>query len=108
MIREVASLRAFVTHPFVGSSVPGPSVQVHMSAPVGAPNALAFCRSSKTAVIATVWPTAYSQVNEARRWLADSGAEILHEESVELRPEAAVPAMLALYHGEDWLESNCW
>jgi hypothetical protein len=22
--------------------------------------------------------------------------------------QAAVPALLALYHGEDWLESNCW
>jgi len=78
-----------------------------MSTLLGAP-ALEFCRSKETAVIATLWPTANSQVGAARQWLADSGATIVHEQSVYVRPEAAVPAMLALYHGEEWLESNCW
>ncbi len=27
---------------------------------------------------------------------------------VHLEPSAAVASMLALYHGEEWLESNCW
>ncbi len=80
---------------------------VRMSTLPGAP-ALEFCRSKGTAVIATLWPTANSQVGAARQWLADSGAKIVHEQSVYVRPEAAVPAMLALYHGEEWLESNCW
>ena len=84
-------------------SAPG----VRMSMLLGAP-ALEFCRSKETAVIATLWPTANSQVGAARQWLADSGATIVHEQSVYVRPEAAVPAMLALYHGEEWLESNCW
>ena len=70
--------------------------------------ALAFCRASKTAVIATVWPTAQSQVAEARSWLVGARCKIVHEQAVDLRPAAAVPTMLALYHGEEWLESNCW
>lgn len=70
--------------------------------------ALAFCRASKTAVIATVWPTAQSQVAEARAWLVGASCEIVHEQAVDLRPAAAVATMLALYHGEEWLESNCW
>jgi hypothetical protein len=37
--------------------------------------------------MATVWPTAHTQVGVARQWLVDSGAKILHEESVYVRPE---------------------
>ena len=36
--------------------------------------ALKFCCSSATAVVATVWPTAHSQASAARAWLLDSGA----------------------------------
>merc|ERR1712216_474273 len=71
-------------------------------------SALAFCRESPTAVIATVWPTAHSQVSAARAWLDTTGCTLVHEASVYLSPQAAVPAILALYHGEEWLDSNCW
>ena len=71
-------------------------------------SALAFCRESPTAVIATVWPTAHSQVSAARAWLDTTGCTLVHEASIYLSPQAAVPAILALYHGEEWLDSNCW
>ena len=74
----------------------------------GRARALAFCRNSKSAVIATTWPTAHSCVDDVRTWLTSSGAELLFDTSVYMKPEAAVPAILALYHGERWLESNCW
>ena len=70
--------------------------------------ALKFCCSSATAVVATVWPTAHSQASAARAWLLDSGAKILLEKEVQIAATGAVPTCMALYYGEDWLDSNCW
>ncbi len=66
----------------------------------GRTRALAFCRNRKSAVISTTWPTAHSCVDDVRTWLISSGAELLFDASVYMKPEAAVPAILALYHGE--------
>ena len=67
-----------------------------------------FCCSSPSAVMVTVWPTAFSQKDAVRQWLSDCGAEIKHESEIRLTQRAGVPACLALYFGEDWLHSNCW
>jgi hypothetical protein len=50
----------------------------------GVAEGLTFCQTSPTAVIATVWPTAYEQADIARRWLTDSGAKILLDVEVML------------------------
>jgi hypothetical protein len=78
------------------------------AAAIDAARALEFCRSSKTAVIATVWPTASKQASEAKDWLIGSGCDVIYEHLLTFKPSAAVPTILALYHGEQWLESNCW
>ena len=61
--------------------------------------ALQFCRRCPTAVIATVWPTAHGHTEAVRRWLKENNAPSLFEAHVHLRPSAAVPAIMALYHG---------
>lgn len=74
-----------------------------------AADALSFCRSSHHAVVATVWPTAAaSQVDVARDWLVKSGAEVMYESEVDIQQGAGPLACMALYHGEDWLQTNCW
>lgn len=89
--------------------VRAPVLSPRMSASeIDAARALEFCRSSKTAVIATVWPTASIQASEAKDWLIGSGCDVVYEHLLTLKPSAAVPTILALYHGEEWLESNCW
>jgi hypothetical protein len=49
---------------------------------MNAAEALKYCQTSPTAVIATVWPTAYAQADIARQWLVSSGANILFETEV--------------------------
>jgi hypothetical protein len=44
--------------------------------------ALTFCQTSPTAVIVTVWPTAYDHTQMARDWLKSSGAKVLYETEV--------------------------
>ena len=70
--------------------------------------AMRFCYSSPTAVVATVWPTAHSEAPAARSWLVDNGARIVYEREVMVDYRGAVPTCMALYYGEDWLDSNCW
>ena len=74
-----------------------------------AADALSFCRSSPDAVVATIWPTAAaSQVDVARDWLVKSGAGVMYESEVDIQKAAGPLACMALYHGEDWLDTNCW
>ena len=70
--------------------------------------AVEFCRSDPNAVVATVWPTARSEANAARGALLASGARLVHERTVAVARRGAVPACMALYHGEDWIHTNCW
>ena len=67
-----------------------------------------FCRTSPHAVIVTVWPTAHAQAAAARRWVLDCGGQILHDAEVAIGKKGAIATCLALYSGEDWLETNCW
>ena len=67
-----------------------------------------FCRTSPHAVIVTVWPTAHAQAAAARRWVEDCGGKILHDAEVAIGKQGAIATCLALYSGEDWLETNCW
>ena len=57
---------------------------------------LAFCRSSPSAVVVTVWPTAHSQAAAARAWLLECGAAVLHEREVAIASSGAVPTAMAL------------
>jgi hypothetical protein len=100
--------RAAPRIPSCAAHKPSSPHPVRMASLGNAEEALAFCRKSTTAVIATLWPTAHSLVDETRFWLVESGCAVVHESSVYLTPGASIPAILALYHGEDWLESNCW
>ena len=67
-----------------------------------------FCRTSPHAVIVTVWPTAHAQAAAARRWVEGCRGKILHDAEVAIGKQGAVATCLALYSGEDWLETNCW
>jgi len=74
--------------------------------------ALAFARSSPDAVILTVWPSATGHAacgDTVRRWLSANNAQVLHEQTVAIESErAALLLVMALYAGEEWLESNQW
>lgn len=71
--------------------------------------ALAFCASSPSAVVLTVWPSGASQLDQVREWVAGTGAQVVHEAAVPLNTaRAELCSVLALYDGEDWLETNCW
>ena len=70
--------------------------------------ALAFCRTHSTACILTVWPSGMTELSTARQWLQDLGGKIVHEARIEITPAASYLYVMALYAGEDWLESNCW
>ena len=74
----------------------------------GGIDALQFCCSTPSAVVVTVWPTAYKASNDVEKWLNICGADIVYQTEVDLPERAAVPTCMALYHGEDWLHSNCW
>ena len=78
-------------------------------APTTTQHALSFASSSATACVLTVWPSGTSELPTVRRWLDSTAATIVHEQSVQLTSELAELALvLALYDGEEWLESNCW
>jgi hypothetical protein len=86
-------------------SRPGPP---SMTAEMSATDARTFCSTSPHAVIVTVWPTAHAQAAAARRWVLDCGGQILHDAEVAIGKQGSVATCLALYSGEDWLETNCW
>ena len=72
-------------------------------------DAFQFCLTSPNAVILTLWPSGGKNcVKMAKEYLQSSGAVILYYTTVQLEECAAVPVVRALYHGEEWLESNCW
>ena len=77
-----------------------------------ASEALQFARTSPNAVVLTVWPSATGHAecsDTVSKWLAGLGVKIVHEETVSIASErSAVLLVMALYAGEDWLESNCW
>ena len=71
--------------------------------------AMAFCASSPSAVVITVWPSGTGQLESVRSWIQDAGAAVVHEATVPLDGFTAdLASIMALYDGEDWLESNCW
>eukprot|EP00668_Euglena_longa_P005434 GGOE01006406.1.p1 GENE.GGOE01006406.1~~GGOE01006406.1.p1 ORF type:complete len:258 (-),score=64.46 GGOE01006406.1:259-1032(-) len=70
--------------------------------------ALHFCRTSPTAVVLTVWPSGHSALPMARTFLKDCGAVIKYETELKLQPHAHILSVMALYTGEEWLESNCY
>eukprot|EP00310_Coccolithus_braarudii_P008346 CAMPEP_0183358900 /NCGR_PEP_ID=MMETSP0164_2-20130417/50695_1 /TAXON_ID=221442 /ORGANISM="Coccolithus pelagicus ssp braarudi, Strain PLY182g" /LENGTH=235 /DNA_ID=CAMNT_0025532901 /DNA_START=12 /DNA_END=716 /DNA_ORIENTATION=+ len=71
--------------------------------------ALRFASSSATAVVLTVWPSGTGELPAVHTWLESAAATIVHEQSVPLTSDLAeLLLVLALYEGEDWLESNCW
>ena len=72
-------------------------------------DALEFCLTSPNAVILTLWPSGGQKcVDMAKDYLKTCGAEVKFYQTIEIKSHAAVPVVRALYHGEDWLESNCW
>ena len=74
-----------------------------------AASAISFCASSPAAVVLTVWPSGTNHLNEVRRWIAGAGAQVVHEQRVPLTSEAAeLLTVMAIYDGEEWVESNCW
>ena len=74
-----------------------------------AQSALRFTASSPAAVVLTVWPSGTGELATVRAWLEDSAARIEHEQPVPLKTELAeLLTVMALYEGEEWVESNCW
>ena len=72
-------------------------------------DALDFCLTSPNAVILTLWPSGGEKcVEMAKNYLKSCGADIKFYKEIKIKKHAAVPVVRALYHGEDWLESNCW
>jgi hypothetical protein len=72
-------------------------------------DAFNFCLTSPNAVILTLWPSGGKTcVKMAKEYLETNGADKVWNTSIELSKYAAVPVVRALYHGEEWLESNCW
>ena len=57
----------------------------------------------------TVWPSGTGELPLVKDWIASSNARVVHEQPVPLTTEISeLLTILALYDGEDWLESNCW
>jgi hypothetical protein len=79
-----------------------------MAEQLAAADARAFCGASPHAVIVTVWPAAHAQAAAARAWVEGYGGKILHDAELAIRTQGAVATCLALYAGEDWLQTNCW
>ena len=72
-------------------------------------DAFQFCLTSPDAVILTLWPSGGKKcVKMAKEYLQTSGAVILYYTTVKIHKYAALPVIRAIYHGEEWLESNCW
>ena len=71
--------------------------------------ALRFCATSPAAIVLTVWPSGTGHTDLVRDWLSDANVRILYEAPVELNTEISeLLTVMALYDGEEWLESNCW
>ena len=71
--------------------------------------AVAFCATSPSACVLTVWPSGTGELNSVREWLDSTGACLVYEAAVPLTTQTAeLASILALYDGEEWLESNCW
>ncbi|CAE8657279.1 unnamed protein product [Polarella glacialis] len=86
-----------------------PLVEAESSRDSVAAAALDFCSSSGSAVVVTVWPSGTSQLEEVRLWLISSGSRIVHSQPVSLSNRISeLLLVMALYQGEEWLESNCW
>ena len=76
---------------------------------LSAASAISYCATSPAAVVLTVWPSGTLCLDRVYEWLESSGAEILHSSTVPLStPISELLSIMALYDGEDWLESNCW
>jgi hypothetical protein len=74
-----------------------------------AQSALRFTASSPAAVVLTVWPSGTGELATVRAWLEDAAARVVHEQPVPLKTELAeLLTVMALYEGEEWVESNCW
>lgn len=70
---------------------------------------MAFCATSPAAAIVTVWPSGTGQLDRVQEWIKSCGGNVLHSAAVPLATsEAELLTVMALYDGEDWLESNCW
>ena len=79
----------------------------HMRSP--AQSALRFTASSPAAVVLTVWPSGTGELATVRAWLDSTAARIVHEQPVPLKTELAeLLTVMALYEGEEWVETNCW
>jgi len=80
-----------------------------MLVPTNAAAAMAFAARSPSACVVTVWPSGTGQLPAVHGWLRGAGVSIVHETTVPLTSAAAeLLAVMALYDGEEWLESNCW
>ena len=74
-----------------------------------AQSALRFTASSPAAVVLTVWPSGTGELATVRAWLDGTAARIVHEQPVPLKTELAeLLTVMALYEGEEWVETNCW
>ena len=74
-----------------------------------AQSALRFTASSPAAVVLTVWPSGTGELATVRAWLDSTAARIVHEQPVPLKTELAeLLTVMALYEGEEWVETNCW
>lgn len=73
-------------------------------------NAISFCQSSTAAAVLTVWPSGGTCLNEVHNWLdSTNGVNVVHSSEVSLTTfESELLTVMALYDGEDWLETNCW
>lgn len=80
------------------------------SSTLSAAQAISFCGTSPSAVIVTVWPSGGSEIDSVVGYLEQTcGASILHASPVQLKsPLAQLLSVMALYDGEEWLESNRW
>ena len=80
-----------------------------LPSPLSAAAAVSFCATSPSAVVLTVWPSGTGHLANVKDWLDGLGARILHASPVPLTTETSeLLTVMALYDGEEWLESNCW
>ena len=72
--------------------------------------AINFCATSPSAVVVTVWPSGAGELATVIDYIEQTcGASVLHTSAVALQsPLAQLLSVMALYDGEEWLESNCW
>ena len=70
--------------------------------------AIEFCHATPSARVACVWPTGHAEIATARAFLEKQQGKIVHEAEVRLEEHAQILLVMALYHGEAWLSSNCY